>query len=448
MLRPQLLPDELAGSYLGALARLNVVNSSVPATRISVTHGLIAGWLRQQGRAAAGTPFERLAAAAGVSASQLLQHHTLRNLVTGSLSPDSPRFGTDSLRAELKLCSDCAAYDLDTYGRSYWRREHQLPGIFWCPKHKRGLNAVRNKDGFLAAPSSLVADSKEYDYDWVASLWSHKHISRYIDVLSAFLDAGEPIVAPVLRDALRVRAQPLGYQIHPNAGNVAAGTRSVLSHDVHKVFPAEWLAKTFTGFSASSGTKLQVWLDGTLWMPIPPTNAAGYALAVSILFPSGDVFMKAVRQQQLESESSHEPSGARKRGRKQVSTPKTSSSESRALTAEPQIPAVPVFGPHGRRNWTMRQKASLVQRTYEPGMSVKLVAEEAGVVVRVLYKWIKLERAGAFAALIGESDSNELVSPELAAARAEIARLRRIVADLTHKNETLVKAMTFATERS
>jgi transposase-like protein len=47
-----------------------------------------------------------------------------------------------------------------------------------------------------------------------------------------------------------------------------------------------------------------------------------------------------------------------------------------------------------RRRWSVAEKAALVARTYEPGMSVSLVSRESGVAASMLFAWRKLERQG------------------------------------------------------
>ena len=48
-----------------------------------------------------------------------------------------------------------------------------------------------------------------------------------------------------------------------------------------------------------------------------------------------------------------------------------------------------------RRRWTPGEKAELVRLTYEPGMSVSLVARQHGVAASQLFTWRRLERQGA-----------------------------------------------------
>lgn len=97
-----------------------------------------------------------------------------------------------------------------------------------------------------------------------------------------------------------------------------------------------------------------------------------------------------------------------------------------------------------RRRWSVQEKAALVRRTYEPGMSVSLVARQEGVAASLLFQWRKLEREGALVAVCaGES---VVPASELAAARAEIAKLQRILGKETLENEILKEAVEFAAE--
>lgn len=98
-----------------------------------------------------------------------------------------------------------------------------------------------------------------------------------------------------------------------------------------------------------------------------------------------------------------------------------------------------------RRRWSVQEKAALVRRTYEPGMSVSLVARQEGVAASLLFQWRRLEREGALVAV----SAGESVVPasELAAARAEIAKLQRILGKKTLENEILKEAVEYAAEK-
>ena len=98
-----------------------------------------------------------------------------------------------------------------------------------------------------------------------------------------------------------------------------------------------------------------------------------------------------------------------------------------------------------RRRWSLAEKAALVRRTYEPGMSVSLVARQEGVAASLLFMWRKLERQGALTAV----SAGEAVVPasELTAARAEISKLQRVLGKKTLENEILKEAVEYAAEK-
>lgn len=94
------------------------------------------------------------------------------------------------------------------------------------------------------------------------------------------------------------------------------------------------------------------------------------------------------------------------------------------------------------RRWSLAEKVELVRRTYEPGMSVSLLVRQEGIAPSLLFKWRKLDREGALTAV----SAGEAVVPasELAAARAEIARLQRVLGKKTMEAEILREAVEVA----
>ena len=86
-----------------------------------------------------------------------------------------------------------------------------------------------------------------------------------------------------------------------------------------------------------------------------------------------------------------------------------------------------------------------MRKTYEPGMSVSLVARQEGVGASLLFTWRRLDREGALVAV----SAGEAVVPasELAAARAEIAKLQRVLGKKTLENEILKEAVEIAASK-
>lgn len=442
MIRPTILPDEIAGSYRGALARFNGFGHRSLIDQEGRVRALIDEWIGRGSSPIPEAPLARLAAVAGEGESHFRQHRTLGPLMFAVINPQrrssvsnrlQKSLGNEATKRDLCLCSDCVAADLDSFGRSYWRREHQLPGVFWCAKHKKALRAVQATHAYMAAPSTLLESSQEYDYEWVRTLWNDANISRYLDVLSLFSDSTEPFTAPVVRDALRISARPKGYQVHPNQGRPVSTTKAILSHEAHTQFPVEWLRRTFETYRRPHPFKFQSWLDGTLWLPIPPTTSSGYALAAAMLFDSAEEFMTAVRAQQAipeneplrgpDTQKSHLPTVVR-----------------RDINTALRVPQATATAPAGqaRRSWTVKAKVELVQRSYAPGLTVTAVAREGGITPNTLHRWRKLARQRPMDFAIDES---KMVDSELAVLKAEVARLEHLVRRLQLENETLKRAV-------
>lgn len=80
---------------------------------------------------------------------------------------------------------------------------------------------------------------------------------------------------------------------------------------------------------------------------------------------------------------------------------------------------VEVLAVQRRRRWTASEKLSMVRQTYEPGMSVSLVARQHGVNPNQLFHWRRLEKDGALAA-VGAGVS-VVPATELGAARRQIS---------------------------
>ncbi len=111
----------------------------------------------------------------------------------------------------------------------------------------------------------------------------------------------------------------------------------------------------------------------------------------------------------------------------------------------PKHQEVDVLGAAARRRWTAAEKLAMVRETYEPGMSVSLVARKHGINPNQIFHWRKLERIGALTAV----GSGESVVPaaELDAARRQIRELQRLLGKKTLEVEILKEAVEVARDR-
>ena len=102
---------------------------------------------------------------------------------------------------------------------------------------------------------------------------------------------------------------------------------------------------------------------------------------------------------------------------------------------------IDVLGPEKRRRRTTQEKIAIVQQSFEPGMTVSLVARQHGVAASQLFLWRKQYQEGSLTALA----AGEQVVPasELAAAMKQIKELQRLLGKKTMENELLKEAVEY-----
>ncbi|WP_148718401.1 IS3-like element IS2 family transposase [Escherichia coli] len=102
---------------------------------------------------------------------------------------------------------------------------------------------------------------------------------------------------------------------------------------------------------------------------------------------------------------------------------------------------VDVLGPEKRRRRTTQEKIAIVQQSFEPGMTVSLVARQHGVAASQLFLWRKQYQEGSLTAVA----AGEQVVPasELAAAMKQIKELQRLLGKKTMENELLKEAVEY-----
>jgi transposase len=98
-----------------------------------------------------------------------------------------------------------------------------------------------------------------------------------------------------------------------------------------------------------------------------------------------------------------------------------------------------------RRRWAPAEKKHIVQETYEPGVTVSLVARRHGIPPSQLFYWRRRMEEGALTAI----GSEEKVIPEsqVRELEAKIRRLERILGQKTVDIEILKEAIRIGREK-
>lgn len=100
---------------------------------------------------------------------------------------------------------------------------------------------------------------------------------------------------------------------------------------------------------------------------------------------------------------------------------------------------IDVLGPEKRRRRTTQEKIAIVQQSFEPGMTVSLVARQHGVAASQLFLWRKQYQEGSLTAVA----AGEQIVPasELAAAMKQIKELQRLLGKKRWKMNSLKKPL-------
>ncbi len=291
------LPDELDRSYMGRLIRLNGLRSE---------KGLVT-LLAQWANVAEASRWEvccldLLCRAANMELSQFVRRHTtlpLRRSFT-SYQPDLAHGSAESqsmlrltgmrfARPGAYFCVDCVRLDLETYGMSYWRRDHQLLGVSICTKHLRPLRYVDKTEAFLDAPSSFVTNSHLVSEEWARLNQQHSGIQRFLAISRELLDRAKPFDVKVARLVLHEQAAARGWCTHGSKTS-----KPLLSDQVLANFPLDWLSTVFPLLADKKPGVTFNQMDGVLYLSTSASSVAPYILACSLLFKSADEALHAL----------------------------------------------------------------------------------------------------------------------------------------------------------
>jgi transposase len=92
-----------------------------------------------------------------------------------------------------------------------------------------------------------------------------------------------------------------------------------------------------------------------------------------------------------------------------------------------------------RRRWTAAEKVRMVEETFEPGMTVSLVARRHGVAPNQLFTWRRLVVEGALTA----AGSGEQVVPasDYRALQSQVRELQRLLGKKTLRESSVEEAL-------
>ena len=104
-----------------------------------------------------------------------------------------------------------------------------------------------------------------------------------------------------------------------------------------------------------------------------------------------------------------------------------------------------LHGAERRRRWTAAEKVAIVAETYEPGVTVSLVARRHGVAPNQVFSWRRLAAQGALTA--AGSEEEVVPASDYRALQSQLREMQRLLGKKTMENEILREALAMAQEK-
>jgi hypothetical protein len=248
------------------------------------------------------SPIELLAKVAHLDVSKFARLHTTLPLRRGIvyLKSNVPH-GSQTERSLLwstgirvsrdgsYYCKDCVNEDQWFHGYSYWRREHQIPGLLWCQKHLTPLNFVEDTTAFISSPTEHATQSQSHPVELVKTALANSFIKRYLEICSGIMERDTPINGKQVSLALRAKAVELGFR----TGN-ARKSMPLLSDAVISAFGRPWLDGVLPSLSCKPEGDLLRQFDNVLSLDKRACKVCAYILASAVMFESSDGALNAL----------------------------------------------------------------------------------------------------------------------------------------------------------
>ncbi len=233
----------------------------------------------------------------GLSVPALMQRHTTQPFCRAFPALEfgvkhggeqRPRIVRRALTRELvprpRVCADCAREDISYWGRSYFRCDHQLPGVQRCSKHQTALFETQRGD-FDQFPFDAVRSQTLTVAPHVSIAAGNRVVQRYEQLACAVMERQAPISPADAHAAIKRRAR------EENLTLFNKGTRTTLSQFVAKQVPRAWLALTLGIEETRFDSR---WVGPLDFVGRFACTTQSYLIALAALFDSADDAMHAV----------------------------------------------------------------------------------------------------------------------------------------------------------
>lgn len=297
MIYPSPLPDEVHTGYWGRVNRWNGFRSDKDAIEL-----LTAQAVSEQTTGGDPVLIELLAFVSSMPIREFVRLHTQQpyrraiasykpDLVHGDEADMSMiRYSANRFaRSVAYFCATCIEADVVHHGTSYWRRSHQLPGMYVCPTHGEALFCVDSLKAYMQAPNVDLEDCYAIDSSWALENHENRHVQEFLRLSLAVSSFPRPISLHRARSVLCERAKAQNIMVYPNKN---VGYR--LSDKIFSRYPGSWLQLVFPQVSSKNAGEIQHQLDGILYCSTSSSSIVVYLLGACVLFDNADDFLHAL----------------------------------------------------------------------------------------------------------------------------------------------------------
>ena len=299
LIRSEPFPGELDRGYLGRVMRINGATTEKYAVELMSIWAGVADKSRREVSC-----LELLSKVAGVDVSIFVRQHTILPFWRG-ISALKPHLlhGNEQKRSLLRstemqlsrkgayFCADCVNEDQNFHGQSYWRREHQIPGMLWCLKHATPLKYTEDESAFLLPPAAQLQHCQSVDEEqWVKQAFNNKAIQRYQEICSSLLNNRKPFDVKYVLVKLQEKACEFGFPTRRDKVKTL-----LLSDTVIDAFGRTWLDSVLPALADKPKGWFLGQMDGVLNLKTSIPSVIAYVLALAVLYESADMAMNALQ---------------------------------------------------------------------------------------------------------------------------------------------------------